>query len=131
MISKVNELCDVIRWVAVRSTKTTRDREFYCVRVMLAKNMSFLALYWPTLFAIKQDKSTLSDKNISSDWESKEWRNLEHSSLIIKYCISIYLVALEFLNTKILLPFVLAQSALRVVILIIVYSHENYYYYYY
>jgi hypothetical protein len=74
IISKVNELCDVIGWVAHQNYK----REFYCVRVMLAENMSFWALYWPTLFAIKQYKSTLSDKNISSDWESKEWRNLQY-----------------------------------------------------
>jgi hypothetical protein len=89
IISKVNELCDVIGWVApklqekiLKNYKSQNyKREFCCVRVMLAKNMSFWALYWPTLFAIKQEKSILSDKNISSrssDWESKEWRNLQY-----------------------------------------------------
>jgi hypothetical protein len=41
IISNVNELCDIIGWVVPK----LQLREFYCVRVMLAKNMSFWALY--------------------------------------------------------------------------------------
>jgi hypothetical protein len=51
----------VIRWVAPKLQE----------RILLRA-------YWPTLFAIKQEKSTLSDKNISSDWESKQWCNLQY-----------------------------------------------------
>jgi hypothetical protein len=87
--------------------------------------MSFWALYWPTLFAIKQEKSTLSDKNISSDWESKDL----HSNFCvyltrsrIAYILWEIVLQTSYILDKTFLPFVLAQSALRVVILGIVYS---------
>jgi hypothetical protein len=46
---------------------------------MLAKNMSFLSVILAnTLHNQTREVYTLSDKNISSDWESKEWRNLQY-----------------------------------------------------
>jgi hypothetical protein len=66
------------QWICEVIAPKLYKREFHCERVMSAKNMSFWALYWATLFAIKQEKFVLSDKNISSDWESKEWLNLQY-----------------------------------------------------